>query len=347
MNKKIKFGIFADLHVDIMHDTQERLEAFLDACRKEDVDFIIHLGDFCYPDEDRKCVCSPDKRPINIQLALERETYADKQKIMDLYNSFEKPSYHVLGNHDADMCTKKQTLDFCGSESGSYYSFDMGGFHFIVLDPNYCRINGEYIPFENGNYFEAEGQEEKMLPFLPPEQIKWLEEDLAKTKFPSVLFSHQHLGYAGCGASIVNVSDVKPILANAPSGVAAAFCGHQHADYVELEDNIWFVNINSMSNYWLGPDFVCEERYTKEIDEMYPCIKYTVPYRDALFAFVTLDENGIDIKGRQSDFVGISPKEQGLYNEGTWFSNSYKHKYDVSASIKDRYLSFDGKMIVK
>lgn len=46
----IKFGVCADLHVDIMHDGEDRLKAFLDVCREKNVDFIIRLGDFCYSD---------------------------------------------------------------------------------------------------------------------------------------------------------------------------------------------------------------------------------------------------------------------------------------------------------
>lgn len=55
-------------------------------------------------------------------------------------------------------------------------------------------------------------------------------------------------------------------------------------------------------------------------------------------------ENGIYIKGRESEFVGISPKEQGLYKEKTWFTDLYKGKYEVSAYIKNRYLTLDGKI---
>ena len=44
----VTFGIFTDLHVDIMHDTQERLECFLEHCRRENVDFIIHAGDLTH-----------------------------------------------------------------------------------------------------------------------------------------------------------------------------------------------------------------------------------------------------------------------------------------------------------
>jgi predicted phosphodiesterase len=117
MKKAVKFGIFADLHVDIMHDTEARLECFLDAARREKVDFIIQLGDFCYPDEDRKCICQPDKRPENIEVALNHPTYADKESIRKMYRDFELPSYHVIGNHDCDMCSKRQILDYYNAET--------------------------------------------------------------------------------------------------------------------------------------------------------------------------------------------------------------------------------------
>ena len=80
MNGKLKFGVFADLHVDIMHDTEERLRVFLNACRREDVDFIVQPGDFCYPDEGRRCICAPHNRPENIEVALNTPTYADTEK---------------------------------------------------------------------------------------------------------------------------------------------------------------------------------------------------------------------------------------------------------------------------
>ena len=70
MKSKIKFGVFTDLHVDIMQDTEERLEEFIRTAREENVDFIIQLGDFCYPDEGRKCICKPENLPINLANAL-------------------------------------------------------------------------------------------------------------------------------------------------------------------------------------------------------------------------------------------------------------------------------------
>ena len=96
------------------------------------------------------------KSPIEniLENALRYDTYVDKEKIVSLFRDFEKPSYHVIGNHDCDMCTKEELLGNYGVEHGPYYSFDMGGFHFIVLDPNYYIIDGICHSFENGNYFD-------------------------------------------------------------------------------------------------------------------------------------------------------------------------------------------------
>src|SRR5882762_7470703 len=46
---KIRFGICADIHQDIMHDGEKRLQVFIDDMQKQNVDFIIQLGDFCRP----------------------------------------------------------------------------------------------------------------------------------------------------------------------------------------------------------------------------------------------------------------------------------------------------------
>ena len=45
----VTFAAMTDLHLDIMHDGMMRIDAFLDAAQKADVDFIIQLGDFSFP----------------------------------------------------------------------------------------------------------------------------------------------------------------------------------------------------------------------------------------------------------------------------------------------------------
>ena len=328
----VKFGVFSDLHVDIMHDPQERLESFLDTCRREHVAFIIHLGDFCYP-ESRKVICKPENRPINIENALHTPTYADKDAIIALYRDFEAPSYHVIGNHDCDMCTKEEVLRYYGVDNKPYYSFDNGGFHFVVLDPNYYLQNGAYVSYCNGNYFDADPGS---LPYLPPEQLSWLEEDLRNTSYPTVLFSHERL--TEDHAAIRNAAQLRSILAAAPNKVVLSLNGHEHMDNVWKVDNTWFLNINSISNYWLGEEYTCLERYTKEIDEKHPNIRYVVPYRDPIFSIITLDEKGANIQGRIGSFVGTTPDAQGVNKDGTHFRR--KLVSPITPSQQDRWLAF-------
>ena len=92
----------------------------------------------------------------------------------------------------------------------------------------------------------------------------------------------------------------------------ACFNGHHHLDYEINMNGIWYIQINSMSFYWVGTKNACV-RYSKEIDEQFPAIKCTAPYKDSLYAMVTLDTDGtIHIDGVQSDWVGPSPQELGI-----------------------------------
>ena len=79
-----------------------------------------------------------------------------------------------------------------------------------------------------------------------------------------------------------------------------------------------------------------------EFNEKYPNIKYVVPYKDPVYAIVTMDEDGIDIKGTQSQFVGITPDEMGLYTKpNSWWKEVYDPGVVSTASQEDRYLPFE------
>ena len=266
-SKPVTFAVGTDIHKDIMHDADQRLKAFVEAAAKSKVDFIIELGDFCQPKKAN-------------------------QGFLDIWNSFKGPRYHVLGNHDMDGGFKReQTVAFMGMPA-QHYSFDAGGWHFVVLDGN-----DPDVPKRSG-YCSRIGAE----------QLEWLKADLKKTAKPTVLFSHQ-----GAGASLRNAPEVRAVLetANREAGrtkVVAAFCGHDHIDLVTTINGIHYVTVNSMSNNWLGEKFTCV-RYGKEIDARHPYIKYTAPYKDPLFAIVTLEPGKITIKGVESEWVGPSPRD--------------------------------------
>jgi predicted phosphodiesterase len=271
--RTIRFGVCADVHKDVMPDADARLRTFVDRMNREPVDFIVQLGDFC--------------RPIDMN-----------RDFLGIWNRFKGPRYHVLGNHDTDGgFTRDQTLRFWGMPS-KYYSFDIGAYHFVVLDGN----------------DKKEGAASGYARYMGREQAAWLQRDLSETRSPTVIFSHQSIENVG---GLENGAEIRGILerANAEAGfrkVFACFSGHHHTDYDAVINGIHYIQINSMSYEWLGSKYK-HARFSKEIEEAYPWVSHTAPYRDSLYAIVTLQpDQTIRILGVESEWIAPSPQELGV-----------------------------------
>jgi len=282
-----RIGLMADVHKDVMHDANERLTVFVEKMLQWKPDFVLQMGDFCIP-------------------------IAENQSFMDIWNQLPCPRHHVLGNHDMDgdgktrpdevyAFKREETMEFWGMQ-GRYYSFDYHGGHYVILDGN------DQGPGQEG-YFRYVGDD----------QAEWFAQDLAGTKLPTFVFIHQSLEREKGG--VENQQAIRKLMEQATdesgvSKVVACFSGHHHRDYVRRINEIIYPQINSMSYYWLGGNYL-QVRYSDEIDRQYPYIKYTVPYKDPLYAMVTIDrqQGFLQIEGTQSKFVGPSPWEQGASEE--------------------------------
>lgn len=257
--QSVSFGVCADVHKDLMHDADERLFSFVKEMNQKHVDFTIQLGDFCRP-------------------------YAYNDTFMNIWNSFEGPNYHVLGNHDMD-----------------------GNDH---ANPPQAGYIGEDWP-PPGGYSRYIGEEQK----------NWLVSDLSSTNLPSVIFSHQSLEDEW---GIENAQEIRSILEkeNQNAGeqkILACFNGHSHLDTAIQINDIWYVEINSMSYVWVGEKHK-HSSYSATIHENYPWLECTCPYEDPLYAVVTIDSDGqIIIEGRKSKWVGPSPSEVVGYNDKNYY----------------------------
>lgn len=278
----IKFAVTADIHQDIMHDASDRLTVFLDAARENRVDFVIELGDFC------------QAKDANIPFR-------------NIWDSYEGEKYNVIGNHEMDGNSKADHIKFMGMPS-RYYSFDKGDIHFIVLDPNIVVKDGKYIdPYGAGLGYGK---------LIDPKQIEWLKKELRSTQKRVVIFSHQSLEHVNV---VTNGAQIRKIFEdeNKRAGylkVIAAFSGHCHTSYLKEINGISYIQINSASNLWVGGDYIYDGRYSKEIDEKHPWLKYTIPYRDALYSIVTIGKSKIKIKGAKSEFVSPTPDDMKVSN---------------------------------
>lgn len=267
----LRFGIISDIHHDIMHDGIARLTSFIDAMRTEKPDFIVQLGDFCVP-------------------------HARNQPFLDLWNQFNGPRYHIIGNHDTDGGFKRdQVVSFLGMTT-RYHAWDAGAYRFIALDGNDPGGTTKGYPRHIAN-----------------DQADWLDHQLASTTRPVIIMTHQPLDGIG---GIDNQQSIRDILeknrGSDHPGVAAVLSGHLHQDYVRIINQIAHIQINSASYVWLEKSKLMNV-YPPEIHQSHPYLNHVAPYRDPLWAIITLDPSTstLTLKGRSSTWVGPDPWSRG------------------------------------
>lgn len=141
--------------------------------------------------------------------------------------------HHVLGNHCVDTLTKAEFLGGVGQER-SYYSFDAGGFHFVVLDACF-RADG--VGYERKNFDWKDAN-------LPPAELEWLRADLATATGGVVVFAHQRLDTDDVHA-VRNAAEVRAIL-EASGKVRAVFQGHSHKNALSDLGGIHYVTLRAM-----------------------------------------------------------------------------------------------------
>lgn len=213
----VRFGLFTDLHAhDLdsplerkwMTHTADRLGAFTTSMNALAVDFVVQLGDFI----NGWVVLGADPGdPERIPSIL---AWAD-----GLYAAFDGPRYHVVGNHDLYNLDKDEIRDILDLER-TYSSFDIGGFHFVLLDVQYAEDGSDLA----NTYTGVAG-------FVPEQELAWLRSDLAASAGrPTIVFVHQMLDayIEEWGRPLVaNQPDVVRALENA-GNVIAVFQGHDH-----------------------------------------------------------------------------------------------------------------------
>jgi len=151
--KPIKVSVITDLHQDVIHNGSERLEIFLNHCKKINPDAIMQLGDFAYPNDNNK-------------------------ELIDRFNDAHQERLHVIGNHDTDSGhTKAQCISYWKMPA-RYYTKEINGICFIVLDGN-----------DKGSVKHKRGYPA----YINDEQEQWLRKQLEEIDKPIIVVSHQPL----------------------------------------------------------------------------------------------------------------------------------------------------------
>ena len=303
---EFRICMFADIHYapgTYPHSTRDWLKRVMDHAVAEKCDFAIQLGDFAKPSEKT-------------------------QDYIDYSQTFPIPLYHVLGNHD-DGPSAEEALRRYGLGRG-YYSFDHGGFRFIVLDLNYIYRGktGAYEHYAAGNYFRVNKDDGDRIGMLPPDQKEWLKGQVEESPFPCIVLSHQSLE-RDADSTCPNYAEAQRIFneANArhPGRVRMAVNGHHHRDYVRIKDGILYWDLNSASFEYVGEKRYSHNRFTPEwiaANKLKPRKGGRWPFlawEQPIHSIVTLDAatGRIASSGMKAEFsCGVTPELVGYKTDG-------------------------------
>ena len=285
----VRFLAFADIHYSLSgfwpNATQEWLDRVLDRAVGSKADFVMSLGDFTFGPSRKK----------------ERE-------YVEHYNSFRPiKTYHTYGNHEFETVTPEELAEVYGLKNG-YYSFDLKGFRFVVLDPHWYVKDGKCHRF-----FKRCSYPETKQPYfiLPPEQMEWLRQTVVGSPLPCVVFSHESIerGHSG----IANRAEIRAIFAEAnarkPGTVRLAINGHSHKDNFRMLDGVAYLDLNSAS-YDINSDHTA---YPEEFRKRCGAARCIITWNDPISAVITLTpKGGLRIDGMRSTYyLGVTPEMAG------------------------------------
>lgn len=221
--RRLRVGLVTDLHyadkapAGTRHyrETLAKLEEAARQFERDKPSFLVELGDL-------------------IDAAASVETEQSYLKTINRpFSAICKDRHYVLGNHCVDTLHKDEFLGTVEQEK-SYYSFDRGGFHFVVLDSCF-RSDGQPYGRKNFQWTDAN---------IPAAEMEWLEGDLKASDKPVIVFAHQRLDVSN-SHGVKNNADVRKVL-EASRRVLAVFQGHSHQNDLKEIGGIHYCTLVAM-----------------------------------------------------------------------------------------------------
>jgi len=233
----VRIGIITDVHANnadspaegkVMTNYVERLDAFVAGMAAWEADAILELGDLV----NGTFVMGPIGDEAAIPGILE-------EAVLHLH-AFDGPVHHVAGNHDFYSLSLEEYLALIDRETATY-SFDVGGFHFAVLDAQFNEDGTHY----DHVFWRSRGE-------ILTDQLDWLRADLAETTLPTIVLIHQPLDsdfdtLVG-GPPVANHLEVQGTLV-AAGNVIAVFQGHDHDNRHNVIDGIHYITFAAMVDH--------------------------------------------------------------------------------------------------
>lgn len=208
----VRLGLLADVHfADIpsamnryYRDSLVKVRTAVERFNAAKLDDLVFLGDLVDTAWD-----------VKAEIGFVKTIDAELQK-------FKGDRHYVLGNHCIWSLTKEEFADATGAKIKPY-SFDRGGFHFVILDACF-RKDGVAYGRKNNDWKDTD---------IPKDQQEWLAADLAATGKKTIVFVHQRLDVEG-DYGVRQQKAVRKILEDSRK-VLAVLMGHSHKnDYRQI-----------------------------------------------------------------------------------------------------------------
>jgi alkaline phosphatase len=227
----VRIGLMTDLHhadkppAGSRHyrETLGKLAEAGDKLRSLRPDFIVELGDI---------IDAADSVDTELRYLSEINRH---------FSEIATDRHYILGNHCVDTLTKAEFLGAIGREK-SFYSFDRGGIHFVILDACF-RADGQPYGRKNFQWTDAN---------IPAEELQWLRDDLASNTLPTILFTHQRLD-TDDNHGIRNAPQVREVIDASRGHVLAVLQGHSHKNDVRQIGKTFYCTLVAMIE-GSGPD---------------------------------------------------------------------------------------------
>ncbi|NLI00514.1 MAG: alkaline phosphatase [Chthonomonadales bacterium] len=197
----------------------ERMREAAATWNRHNVDGIVQLGDL-------------------IDAGPRADVQAELGYLRTIEKEFRKGAthrFHVLGNHCVATLTKEQFLKAVGQRR-AHFSYDLRGFHMVILDACYRR---DGVPYGEAPFDWTDTD-------IPRAERDWLAADLAHTSRKTLVFVHQRLDLPTDSHYAIRSSpEVRAILEQSGK-VIGVFMGHSHENDVRRIGGIPYVALSAM-----------------------------------------------------------------------------------------------------
>jgi len=227
---EFSFGIVGDIHYAdkdmrinrYYREAIAKLEQCVATFNDSRLPFAVMLGDFI------------DKAPDQ---ATELEYL---KTVRQVFAQYAGDKHFVLGNHDLARLSKAEYLAHCGAISQhSYYSFNAGGWHFVILDAGFTKDGAAY---EAGNFQWKDSN-------IPATQQEWLAQDLQNAGAKkTMVFVHQNLHDESSVYGVKNAKAVRRILEKS-GNVLAVLQGHDHQGAYAKINGIHYFTLKALVDH--------------------------------------------------------------------------------------------------